>query len=166
MPTQSSPRRNHGIGPLLSGVGIGSPRTDHLRVSDADRQAVADRLAEHYGEGRLDRAEFDERAGQAMSAKTRADLAGLFDDLPEPGSGSGSEPAAAAPGAPEHRATPKPPRRRHGHRWLPIALIVVLAVVATHAVHAIFWFTVPWLWLAFLAVIVLAATGHLGRREH
>ena len=55
----------------------------HLRVSDAERQEVADRLGEHFAEGRLDQAEFDERAGRAMSAKTRADLSGLFDDLPD-----------------------------------------------------------------------------------
>jgi GntR family transcriptional regulator len=57
----------------------------HLRVSDAERGAVADRLAEHFAAGRLDQAEFDDRAGRAMSAKTRADLSGLFADLPEAG---------------------------------------------------------------------------------
>ena len=53
-----------------------------MRVSDADRAEVADQLAQHYGEGRLDQAELDERLGRAMSAKTHADLAGLTADLP------------------------------------------------------------------------------------
>ena len=44
---------------------------------------MTDRVAEHFSEGRLDQAEFDERVGQAMGAKTRADLSGLFADLPE-----------------------------------------------------------------------------------
>ena len=45
---------------------------DHnIRVSDAERQAITDRLAVHYGDGRLDQAEFDERVGRAMNAKTR-----------------------------------------------------------------------------------------------
>jgi DNA-binding transcriptional regulator YhcF (GntR family) len=57
----------------------------HLRVSDAERQAVTGRLAEHFAAGRLDQAEFDDRAGRAMSAKTRGDLSGLFADLPEAG---------------------------------------------------------------------------------
>jgi GntR family transcriptional regulator len=57
----------------------------HLRVSDAEREAVADRLAEHFADGRLDQAEFDDRVGRAMSAKTRADLSGLFADLSETG---------------------------------------------------------------------------------
>ena len=45
-----------------------------MRVSDAERSDVADRLAQHYGDGRLDQAELDERLSRAMSAKTQADL--------------------------------------------------------------------------------------------
>jgi hypothetical protein len=54
-----------------------------MRVSDADRADVADRLAKHYSHGRLDQAEFDERLDRAMNAKTRADLVVLLADLPE-----------------------------------------------------------------------------------
>jgi hypothetical protein len=160
MPAQSSPRFprgfggsfGSGFGPLLGGVGAGHS-DQNMRVSDAERQAVADRLAEHYGDGRLDHAEFDERVGRAMSAKTRADLRGLFDDLPEHG-----VPAdAASPGSP----APARRKRRHSGRGLLAVALVVLIVMA--AGHTVFWLTVPWLWLAFLVVIVLAATGHLGR---
>ena len=156
MSKQSNPRL--GLGPLLSG--IGSPRTDHLRVSDAERQAVADRLAEHYGEGRLDQAEFDERISRAMSAKSRGDFGGLFDDLPEPG------PAGAPGGAgtvSDRRARREMRRHRHHHHGLlTLGLIVVVAYVAAHVMHAIFWLTVPWLWLGVIAVILLVATGHIG----
>jgi DUF1707 SHOCT-like domain len=141
----------------------GPPRTDHLRVSDAERQAVADRLAEHFGEGRLTKDEFDERAGRAMSATTRADLTGLFDDLPDLDGKAGSGPAGA-PGGMDRRAR-REMRRRPGHGLLPIALIVVIALVAAQAIHAVFWLTVPWLWLGVLAVIALAATGHLGHHR-
>jgi len=65
----------------------------HLRVSDAEREAVADRLAGHFADGRLDQAEFDDRVGRAMSARTRADLSELFADLSETG-------APAVPGLP------------------------------------------------------------------
>jgi GntR family transcriptional regulator len=61
----------------------------HLRVSDAEREAVCDRLAGHFAAGRLDQAEFDDRVAQAMSAKTRADLRGLFADLSETGAPAG-----------------------------------------------------------------------------
>ncbi len=133
----------------------------HIRVSDAERQAVVDRLTEHYGEGRLGLAEFDERVGRAMSAKTRADFNGLLDDLP--GSGPTGAPGIPAPaaGIPAPAADVPVRRRRggHGRKVLALALIVFIAVAAAHAV---FWLTVPWLWLAFIVVIVLAATGHLG----
>jgi len=81
----------------------------HLRVSDAEREAVTDRLAEHFAAGRLDQAEFDDRVGRAMSAKTRADLSGLFVDLSETGApavpelprGGGSTPGGPhGPGSP------------------------------------------------------------------
>jgi len=74
----------------MAGGGIYSDQ--HLRVSDAEREAVAGRLAEHFAAGRLDQAEFDDRVGRAMSAKTRGDLSELFADLSETGA-----PAVPAP---------------------------------------------------------------------
>ena len=148
MPTQQSqsgagPYRNRGFSPLFRG-----PYSDqHLRVSDAERQAVADRLAEHFGDGRLDQAEFDERVSRAMNAKTRADLSGLFDDLPETG----------VPAMPERS------RRRHRHPFLAIVLLVLVTVAAVHAVTAVF---VPWLWIGLLVVILLFATGTIGHSRH
>ena len=53
-----------------------------LRISDAERAEVADLLATHYGDGRLDQAEFEQRLDQAMRARTYRDLGGLFADLP------------------------------------------------------------------------------------
>jgi len=120
----------------------------HLRVSDAERQAVADRLAEHFADGRLDRAEFDDRVGRAMNAKTRADLSGLFSDLPETG----------AP------AVPEVPRRRHGH---PVLLLALLIVAFWVAAHVLWWTAWPVLWLGVLVVAVLFATRSFGRsRPH
>ena len=55
---------------------------DSLRISDADRAAAVDVLAEHYATGRLDKDEFDERSDAVWSAKTRGDLAPIFADLP------------------------------------------------------------------------------------
>src|SRR5487761_824589 len=158
MPAQSSSRFPRGFGggfgggfgPLLNG----GYSDQNMRVSDAERQAVADRLAEHYSEGRLDQAEFDERAGRAMSAKTRADLTGLFDDLPEPG----------MPGVPADPAAPGiPARRRRRHSGRGVLAVALIAFIALAAGHAVFWLTVPFLWLAFLAVVLLVATGRLRR---
>jgi Domain of unknown function (DUF1707) len=127
-----------GFSPWFTG-----PAADHMRVSDAERQAVADRLAEHFSSGRLDQAEFDERVGRAMSAKTRADLNGLFDDLPEAGAPAATDQAAGLP------------RRRHRHPVLLVALIVFIAIAAAHVV----W---PLLWIGALVAIVLFATGTIG----
>ncbi len=140
MPSQYSQSWARGFSPLFSG-----PHSDqHMRVSDAERQAVIDRLAEHFGEGRLDQAEFDERVGQAMNAKTRADLSGLFDDLPETG----------APAVTDR------PRRRRGH---PALVLVLLFVLALTVGHAVFWAVVPLLWLGLLVAAVLFATRTIGR---
>ncbi len=125
----------------------GSPSDPHLRVSDAERRAVADRLGEHFADGRLDQAEFDERVNRAMSAKTRADLNGLFDDLPE----MSSRPQTGAPAGP---AAPTG-LRRHRHPVLVLILLVVITLAAAHAVVAA---TVPWLWLGLVAAIVFLAT--------
>ena len=139
MPSQYSQSWARSFSPLFSG-----PHADqHMRVSDAERQAVTDRLAEHFSAGRLDQAEFDERVGQAMNAKTRADLNGLFDDLPETG----------APAMPER------PRRRRRH---PLLAVVLLALIIVAAVHAVAEVTMPWLWIGFLVVALLFATGTIG----
>lgn len=67
-------------------------RLPDLRVSDADRERVAERLREAAGEGRLTMEELDERVEAAYAARTGADLAPLTADLPEPV--AGAEPPA------------------------------------------------------------------------
>src|SRR5580693_4621763 len=104
----------------------------HLRVSDAERNAVTDRLATHYSDGRLDQAEFDERVSRAMAAKTRGDLDGLFDDLPDP------QPAGASGmGGPNGPAVPYRRRRHGGARpLLVVVLVIALAIAVGHTVAA------------------------------
>lgn len=138
MPAQRSNPR--GFSPLFRGM---YSSDQHLRVSDAERQAVTDRLAEHFADGRLDQAEFDDRVGRAMNAKTRADLSGLFSDLPETG----------APAVADH---PRYRGRRH-----PVLLLVLLVLVIIATAHAV----VPWLWIAFLGVALLFVTGTIGRHR-
>jgi hypothetical protein len=54
----------------------------NLRASDADREAVAQQLRDHYAAGRITLDEFDERTTTTYAAKTFGDLDGLLVDLP------------------------------------------------------------------------------------
>jgi Flp pilus assembly protein TadB len=116
-----------------------------MRISDAERTEAADLLSKHYGDGRLDEAEFNQRLDQAMRARTYADLSGLFDDLPR------TETEAAE--------APRTPARRPGHRhpsrlFLMVALVIAAAVVAGHALA---WFATAWIWLALLGAVLFIA---------
>ncbi len=53
-----------------------------FRVSDADRDRALAELREAVGVGRITADEFDERAGQALAARTGKELAALLADLP------------------------------------------------------------------------------------
>ena len=62
----------------------------NVRVGDADRDATATQLREHYADGRLTLEELNERLDQTFAAKTKADLNTVMRDLPltaPPGSG-------------------------------------------------------------------------------
>jgi hypothetical protein len=56
-----------------------------LRVSDAEREQVVDRLRAAAGEGRLQVEELEQRIDAAYAARTRGDLATLERDLPARG---------------------------------------------------------------------------------
>ncbi len=58
-----------------------------MRISDADREAAAAELREHFASGRLDQEELNERLDRVFAAKTRGDLNGPFADLPSSGRG-------------------------------------------------------------------------------
>ena len=56
--------------------------TGDIRVSDADRDRAIAELSEARLAGRITADEFDERSGQAVAARTGAELTALLDDLP------------------------------------------------------------------------------------
>ncbi len=73
---------------------------DRLRARHADREQVIDTLKTAFVHGRLTKNELDARTGQALAARTHADLAALTADIP-------ADPAAAGPARP-----PGPARRQ------------------------------------------------------
>jgi hypothetical protein len=139
----------------------------HLRVSDADRTAVADLLARHYGAGRLDQAEFDERVTRAMTAKTGGDFQGLLDDLPDlpdaPSDTTG-ESAPSAPSGPPVSPGSCSAARRHRRRGpvLPGLLVLVFAVVAWH--HLVYWGGSTLVWLVILGAVLMLVSRTVRRR--
>jgi uncharacterized protein DUF1707 len=58
------------------------PARRNLRVSDSDREAVAEILRDAAGDGRLTLEELEERLAAAYAARTYADFEPLIGDLP------------------------------------------------------------------------------------
>jgi uncharacterized protein DUF1707 len=128
-----------------------------MRISDAERSEVADRLSQHYGDGRLDQEEFSRRLDQAMNATHQSDLNGLFADLPEHDpkhvGAMGPQPpqGAVPPHAGPRPALPRRPRRRT-HSILTLILIIVVAAIIGHAAAQL---AIPWILIGVLAFIWL-----------
>ncbi len=62
------------------------PRGPHaLRIGDAERDAAATDLGEHYAAGRLTLDELNERLDSVFAAKTLGQLTRIMGDLPGPG---------------------------------------------------------------------------------
>jgi hypothetical protein len=76
---------------------------DAIRVSDAERDATIRTLGDHAAVGRLTLDELEDRAGRALAAKTRGELATLTSDLPAEG--------------PQAQASAAPARVRKPVRW-------------------------------------------------
>ena len=110
-----------------------------LRVSDADRDAVVTELGEHFGQGRLDQAEFDERVAKALSARTSRDLGGLLADLPP---------------AREDSTVPQPGARLPGTLILVPLLVaaMLIAGIAAGGAHHL-WVAWPLWWLVPVMVL-------------
>lgn len=67
-----------------------------MRVSDADREQVANVLRDATGDGRLTFDELEERLTRTYGAKTYADLEGITSDLPDAGAHPRPVPASRA----------------------------------------------------------------------
>src|SRR5687768_15050555 len=137
----------------MSGNATGS----RVRIGDAERDAAASSLGEHFAAGRLTRDEFDERLERAWAAKTAEEIEPLFVDLP---------------GANDHRAavrvgrgapvgfTARPDqgvgRRRRG---LPPPLMFLVFIALVIAVLN----SLPFIVIALGALWLFGAIGHRGR---
>jgi hypothetical protein len=115
-----------------------------MRASDADRDAVLSELSEHFQAGRLTAEEFDERAGQALAARTHGELRNLLLDLP-----------AARPGPRAPAATPAaaPQQRPSWPALLPVAALAGIAIAVAMSV-GVAHYRPGFLWLLLLVLFV------------
>jgi hypothetical protein len=81
-----------------------------LRAGDADREAVAAALREHYAQGRLTLDEFNHRIEAAFAATMRSQLSALTRDLP-PVAPPAARAPVPAPRAEREQAGPGPRSR-------------------------------------------------------
>lgn len=108
------------------------------RISDDEREQALKALGQHFGNGRLDLSEFEERSDKAIASVTFQDLDDLFTDLPLPHYNTGlavresNDPVLATPAD-----TPEARRKRVRKRlagleetawtlaglWIPISFI-------------------------------------------
>jgi Domain of unknown function (DUF1707) len=95
----------------------------HLRACHADREQVIGTLKAAFVQGRLGKDELTARVGQALAARTYADLAALAADLP----------AGLAAAQPQYRPTrARAPRSVRSAAWLMcLGAVLTLADAAT-----------------------------------
>jgi len=118
-------------------VGTGQAR-QATRIGDADRDAAAAELGEHFAAGRLTLDELHDRLGHVLEARTRGQLLHVMADLPAP-----RWPAAAATAratAPAQGRNSRQDRQAGGSdqvsRFAAVALLLVAMLI--------------WLFTAFL----------------
>ena len=103
-----------------------------LRVGDAERERVADLLAEHHAVGRLTLAELDERLTATLAARTRDDLVAPLADLP------------AAPRAPAPAPVPNRPSSAETTGWRAHLGSYLAVILGLWLVWAVTGFGYPW----------------------
>ena len=93
--------------PVMAGPQDRAAGGNRLRAGHADRERVIEALKDAFVHGRLTRCELDSRAGEALAARTYADLAALTADIPAVGIPARPAPAGPVrPPAPVERSAP------------------------------------------------------------
>ncbi|MGH3150659.1 MAG: DUF1707 SHOCT-like domain-containing protein [Streptosporangiaceae bacterium] len=130
------------------------PGRGRLRTSHADREQVVDVLKAAFVQDRLTKDEFDDRVGQALAARTYADLTALTADLP-------ADPAPVAAAAPRHPAPSRPGNAtvRKGARVIAVTTAITatawagaLLTQAGPEAAGILW-AVTFMWLGIVLMV-------------
>ncbi|GAB2961323.1 DUF1707 domain-containing protein [Amycolatopsis acidiphila] len=137
-----------------------------MRIGDADRETALTALGEHMSAGRIDLDEYGERSAKVTAAKTRGELAELFDDLPVPHPAFGAPPASGAPPRPKSSTAVTPPMPAGQLNWSdrPLGQRVAAALVPLCwiAGFALFFTVGGWWWFALPFVFTAVGRGLWG----
>ena len=124
-----------------------------LRIGDADREAAAASLREHYAQGRLTLDEFNQRLDAVFTATTQSQLNQITHDLPHAPARSAPQPVSTAGSGWDRR------EHRHGGRprlgMLPVIIALLgtwMLIIGLH-LQAFLW---PGKVAIFLAILTLA----------
>ena len=143
-------------------------RQGRWRASHADREQVVGALKAAFVQGRLTADELDERVGQALAARTCAELAALTTDLPadpaparEPG--PAPQPAPARQPAPDRRPQNTASRRavKAGAGAIGVTVTAASVAGAVAGQPAAFVFVA-----VFMVVLAAAATAVVASLIH
>jgi len=127
-----------------------------LRIGDAEREAAAAHLREHFAQGRLSQEEFGQRLDAVFAAKTRSQLGAISSDLPRPSAASAPLPVAAVSDSGRERARQE---YRSGARpRLGFVPVIIAALAAWLLIVDLGLRTFPWpgklaIFLAILGVV-------------
>jgi Domain of unknown function (DUF1707) len=132
-----------------------------LRIADADREAAAARLREHYAQGRLTLEEFHQRLDAVFAATTQSQLSALTRDLP-PIPAASAPPPVTRTGAGRERAKGEhPPGSRAGLGLIPVIIAALAAWLLIVGLHLRMF---PWPGRLAIFAVIFAAARWLVRR--
>ena len=113
------------------------PQHAPLRASDQDRAVIQQVLADGYADGRLDRAEYDERSDRTVAARTLGELPPIVADLISTTSLATSRSGLA-------RATPDEIHRRAVAAWRSDVREATAGFLIPSVICLVIWSLVMW----------------------
>jgi Domain of unknown function (DUF1707) len=133
-----------------------------MRIGDAEREAAATSLREHYAQGRLSLDELNQRLDASFAATTQGQLSKVTADLPQ------QAPWGPMPAAPAARRRTGPPavavRTLVGLGTALAVLFVVLLAANRHGQHSIPPWAILVIGLVMIRVVLAATCGRRIRR--
>lgn len=145
-----------------------------MRIGDAEREAAAAELREHFALGRLDSAEFQERLDAVFAAKTDTDLGTITADLPgnrrrSPYDPPGSSQVRDSSHVPDWASWGYPVRfgrRRRSGAWPVILIAIVVFTALSEGGRALVSAPVPILVIATILFLAIRTIPRVRGRRH